>query len=72
MITVPIKGLVKTIVEISGPCRRTLSMPMNDGDLGFLSPTSNPRAQPWTGSGNCQAGVQQGGKLVNQSGKSGK
>lgn len=45
---------------------------MNDGDLGFLSPTSNPRAQPWTGSGNCQAGVQQGGKLVNQSGKSGK
>lgn len=47
-------------------------MPMNDGDLGFLSPTSNPRAQPWTGSGNCQAGVQQGGKLVNQSGKSGK
>lgn len=24
---------------------------------GFLSPSSNPRAQPWTGSGNYQAGV---------------
>uniref|UniRef100_A0A6N2KFV3 Uncharacterized protein ycf68 n=1 Tax=Salix viminalis TaxID=40686 RepID=A0A6N2KFV3_SALVM len=23
---------------------------------GFLSPPSNPRAQPWTGGGNCQAG----------------
>nr|GMD78429.1 ORF40t [Ipomoea batatas] len=24
---------------------------------GFLSPPSNPRAQPWTGGGNYQAGV---------------
>ncbi|KAG6735402.1 hypothetical protein POTOM_062047 (chloroplast) [Populus tomentosa] len=24
---------------------------------GFLSPPSNPRAQPWTGGGNCQAGT---------------
>eukprot|EP00536_Pseudo-nitzschia_multiseries_P013132 jgi/Psemu1/34272/gm1.34272_g len=23
---------------------------------GFLSPPSNPRAQPWTGGGNYQAG----------------
>ena len=49
--SVPAAAVIQRMQALSGMIGRKASVG------GFLSPPSNPRAQPWTGGGNYQAGV---------------